>query len=72
MRGCSTLARQKVMDVTDDDAPFVKLALLMGYWQHRIAAYLGINQGRISEFKNSPRFGETVTADELPPDFPQK
>jgi hypothetical protein len=58
------------MDVTDDDAPLVKLALLLGYWQHRIAAYLGINQGRISEFKNSPRFDATRSADHLPPDFP--
>ena len=30
------------MDVTDDDAPWVKLALFMGYWQHRIAAYLDV------------------------------
>lgn len=58
------------MDVTETDAPFVKLALLMGYWQHRIAAYLGINQGRISEFLNSPRFGATPAAEELPSDFP--
>lgn len=57
-------------DITDDDAPLVKLALLLGYWQHRIAAYLGINQGRISEFKTSPRFGATRAADHLPPDFP--
>ncbi len=57
-------------DVSDADAPWVKLALLWGYWQHRIAAYLGINQGRISEFKNSPRFGATSTASHLPPDFP--
>jgi hypothetical protein len=58
------------MYVTDDDAPVVKLALILGYWQHRIAAYLGINQGRISEFKNSPRFTATSAADHLPPGFP--
>jgi hypothetical protein len=58
------------LDISDDDAPWVKLALLMGYWQHRIAAYLDINQGRISEFLNSPRFDATPMATELPPDFP--
>ncbi len=61
-----------IADVTDKDAPWVKLALILGYWQHRIAAYLGINQGRISEFLNSPRFIETTPADELPPDFPKR
>jgi hypothetical protein len=59
-----------IADVTDDDAPWVKLALILGYWQHHIAAYLGINQGRISEFKNSPRFIQTAAATELPSDFP--
>lgn len=58
------------MYVNEEEAPLVKLALILGYWQHRIAAYLGINQGRISEFKNSPRFAETRAADQLPPDFP--
>jgi len=59
-----------IADVSEEDAPLVKLALILGYWQHRIAAYLGINQGRISEFKNSSRFTDTIPADELPPDFP--
>lgn len=57
-------------DIPPDDEPWVKLALILGYWQHNIAAFLGINQGRISEFKNSPRFDATPTADHLPPGFP--
>ncbi|WP_406853330.1 hypothetical protein WEU32_06760 [Brevundimonas sp. BH3] len=44
----------------------VKLALIKGYFQHWIAARLGVNQGRISEFKNSPLFDLTTPATSLP------
>lgn len=56
--------------LTDDQKPVAKLALHMGYWQHEIAAYYSINQGRISEFKNSVEFKKTVPAPSLPADFP--
>lgn len=57
-------------DLTEEQKPVAKLALEMGYWQHEIAAYYSINQGRISEFKNSVEFKKTVSAPGLPSDFP--
>ena len=47
-----------------------KLALTLGYYQHTIAAFFGCNQGRVSEFKNSPLFGLVAAAPALPPGFP--
>ena len=47
-----------------------KLALLSGYYQHQIAAYFDLNQGRISEFKRSGQFNKVAPAAELPKDFP--
>lgn len=47
-----------------------KLALRLSYYQHTIAAFFGVNQGRISEFKNSTRFHAVPPADELPKGFP--
>lgn len=53
------------------DYPAVKLALQMGYKQHTIAAFFGgINQGRISTFKNSLLFLTVVAAAVLPAGFP--
>lgn len=49
-----------------------KLALRLRYYQHTIAAYFGVNQGRISEFKNSPLFDRVEMASELPAGFPQQ
>lgn len=49
-----------------------KLALRLRYYQHTIAGYFGINQGRISEFKNSPLFDRVEPASELPSGFPQQ
>jgi len=47
-----------------------KLALRLRYYQHTIAAYFGVNQGRISEFKNSPAFEVVQPVEELPNGFP--
>ncbi len=58
------------MVITFDDAPIVKLALRLGYWQHVIAAYFSENQGRISEIKTGKLFPSAPVADHLPPDFP--
>lgn len=52
------------------DYGLVKLALQLRYYQHTIAAYLGVNQGRISEFKNSILFKVTLPASALPAGFP--
>lgn len=55
-----------------DDAMIAvaKLALRLGYYQHEVAAYFGINQGRISEVNTGKRGGEVSPSDYLPPDFP--
>lgn len=47
-----------------------KLALHLRYYQHTIASHFGINQGRISEFKNSPMFHKVPPAVTLPAGFP--
>jgi len=57
-------------DLSEDQKPIAKLALQLRYYQHQIAAYFGINQGRISEFKNSASYGLIVPATSLPADFP--
>jgi len=56
--------------LTKDQQRIAKLALRLRYYQHTIAAYFGINQGRISEFKNSPAYREVEPAPGLPPGFP--
>lgn len=58
------------LGVTAQTAPFVKLALALGYYQHVIAAYLNGNQGRVSETNTGRRFSDVRAADQLPPDFP--
>lgn len=47
-----------------------KLAIQRRYYQHTIASHFGVNQGRISEFKNSAMFGKTAPATSLPSGFP--
>ena len=56
--------------LTPDEQRIAKLALRLRYFQHTIAAYFGINQGRISEFKNSPIYERVEPAGELPAGFP--
>ena len=56
--------------IPPDAYPVVKLALLKRIKQHLIAAYYGINQGRISEFKNSSLFVAVKPATLLPDGFP--
>lgn len=56
--------------LTDEQKPVVKRAILAGYFQHQIAAYYDLNQGRISEFKRSKQFSEIAPAPALPDDFP--
>lgn len=56
--------------LTPNQQRIAKLALRLRYYQHTIAAYFGVNQGRVSEFKNSPLFEKVEPAQELPPGFP--
>lgn len=58
------------LGVTPETAPFIKLALAKGYYQHVIAAYLNDNQGRVSETKTGKRHADAPVADQLPADFP--
>ena len=48
----------------------IKRALMVGYYQHIIAGYYGINQGRISEINRGKRGDHVAASDYLPPDFP--
>ena len=50
----------------------VKLALRLRYYQHVIAAYFGVNQGRVSEINSGKRFVGVAPADALPMDFPRR
>jgi hypothetical protein len=59
-----------VSALSPDQQRIAKLALRLRYFQHTIAAHFGVNQGRISEFKNSPVFERVEPAGELPAGFP--
>jgi hypothetical protein len=56
--------------LTTDQQRVAKLAIMAGYFQHQIAAYYDLNQGRISEFRRSEQFDKVPPAPELPADFP--
>jgi hypothetical protein len=58
--------------LTPNQQRVAKLALRLRYYQHTIAAYFGVNQGRISEFKNSPLYDRAEMAGELPAGFPSQ
>jgi hypothetical protein len=48
----------------------IKRARMMGYFNHIIAAYYRINQGRIAEVNTGKRGVDVAPADTLPADFP--
>ncbi|GLS46946.1 hypothetical protein [Methylobacterium brachythecii] len=56
----------------DEDAALIKGMLLRGDRQHDIAAWFGVNGGRVAEIVTGQRFSEVPTAssDELPPPGP--
>jgi len=58
--------------LTMNQMRIAKLALGLRYYQHTIASYFGVNQGRISEFKNSPMFRKVTAAVRLPVGFPSR
>lgn len=58
--------------LTEDDAAIIKGMLARGDRQHDIAAWFGVNGGRIAEIATAQRFEEVVPAsgNELPPAGP--
>lgn len=67
-----TRAEPSRLSLTEADATLIKGMLLRGDRRHDIAAFFGVNQGRIAEIKDGSRFAEAVAADldELPPKGP--
>jgi len=66
-----TRAEPSRLSLTEADAALIKGMLLRGDRHHDIAAFFGVNQGRIAEIKNGSRFTEVVAEREnLPPKGP--
>lgn len=67
-----TRAEPSRLSLTEADATLIKGMLLRGDRHHDIAAFFGVNQGRVAEIKDGSRFAEAVAADldELPPKGP--
>ena len=57
--------------LTPEMIAVAKRARLMGYYNHEIAAYYRINQGRISEINTGKRGVGIQPAMTLPEDFPK-
>lgn len=56
--------------VTPEIVAVTKLARAKGYYNHIIASYFQINQGRIAEINTGVRGAGIAPAATLPPDFP--
>ena len=56
--------------LTDSQIAVTKLARWMGYMNHTIASYFGINQGRIAEINLGQLGCDIPAAKKLPADFP--
>lgn len=56
--------------LTADMIAVIKRARMMGYFNHIIAAYYRINQGRIAEVNTGQRGAGIAPAASLPADFP--
>ena len=55
---------------TAEIAAYIKRLLLMGrFHQHQIAAFFGLNQGRVSEIKSGKKWAHVPPADRLPDGF---
>ncbi len=65
-------AKPSGLTITERDAALIRGMIKRGDRHHDIAAFFGLNQGRIAEVKNGKRFPEVlpVNADELPPRGP--
>ncbi|TPK94790.1 hypothetical protein FJ934_14350 [Mesorhizobium sp. B2-4-12] len=58
--------------LTESDAALIRGMILRGDRHHDIAAFFGVNQGRVAEIKEGCRFAGIAPADpdELPPRGP--
>ncbi len=65
-------AKSSGLSLTKSDAAIVKGMLLRGDRQHDIAAWFGVNGGRIGEVATGARFGSIAAAqsEKLPPPGP--
>lgn len=63
------MKRRGSPSITAEIAAWIKLMLGRGLFQHQIAAFFGVNQGRVSEIKSGKKFGHVPPARDLPPDF---
>lgn len=61
-------ARQSGYTLSRDDAPIIMGMVVRGDRDHDIAAWFGVNQGRIAEVKDGTKFGTVAAApaDQLP------
>lgn len=68
----TTRAEPSGLTLTTNDAALILGMLLRGDRHHDIAAFFGVNQGRIAEIKDGLRFSDVMPADvdELPPRGP--
>ncbi len=67
-----TRAEPSGLALTAADAALIRGMILRGDRHHDIAAFFGVNQGRIAEIKDGSRFPGIALADsnELPPQGP--
>lgn len=56
--------------LTESEIAIVKRARLTRYVNHEIAAYFGVNQGRIAEINTGEVGAYVQPAEDLPDDFP--
>jgi hypothetical protein len=65
-------ARPSGLTITERDAALIRGMIERGDRHHDIAAFFGLNQGRIAEVKDGKRFPDVPAAspDELPPKGP--
>lgn len=68
----TTRAEPSGLALTESDAALIRGMILRGDRHHDIAAFFGVNQGRIAEIKEGSRFSGVAPADpdELPPRGP--
>jgi hypothetical protein len=68
----SKRAERSGLELTPQDAALIRGMIERGDRHHDIAAFFGVNQGRIAEIKGGLRFPEVPASapDELPPKGP--
>jgi hypothetical protein len=67
-----TRAKPSGLALTAQDAALIRGMINRGDRHHDIAAFFGVNQGRIAEIKDGSRYPgvQSADADELPPKGP--